>query len=236
MYSPPSVLSSLGFLKQYADWIGLLGTLVIFWSLPNLDLDIARLLYDHQAAAWRYADNELATSAYGIFRYLPYLMVPLLLTGIIATWVKNGLHPGQRPVWVFLLMTLLIGPGLIVHNLFKEGFERPRPKQVQEFGGHSGYSRPLVVSDQCARRCKSFVSGHVALAAYPMVWAWLTGRMLWLWVGIATGLLMTVIRMVQGGHFLSDGLFAMWVCYFTYRLFALWILKSSKIRTSGAER
>lgn len=203
--------------------------LLIFTIWPELDLIVSRWFYDPQQAEWIWRDHPLNIALYAIFRYLPYWLVPVLIVMTVIAWKKNSRIRSQRFVWAFLLSTLLIGPGILVHNIFKEGFERPRPKQIQEFGGKSGFTPAWVISDQCERKCKSFVSGHSAMAFYLMVFAWVFHRRAWLWAGIGLGAVMSLVRIAQGGHFLSDTIFAGLVCYFVYRLLAAWLLGSSDI-------
>ena len=104
-----------------------------------------------------------------------------------------------------VLLVLAIGPGLIVHSLLKDHWGRPRPAQIVDFGGSGHYVPPGVISDQCARNC-SFVSGHASagfmIAAGALFWPHRRRR--WLAAGLVAGSLIGAVRIVQGGHFLSD--------------------------------
>lgn len=219
----------LAMVRRYPAWLLFVVCLLIFTIWPELDLMVSRWFYDPLKEEWIWRDHPLNRSLYAIFRYLPYWLVPLLLTMTAIAWWKDSRIRSRRFVWTFLLSTLLIGPGILVHNVFKEGFERPRPKQIQEFGGRSGFTPAWVISDQCARKCKSFVSGHSAMGFYLMVFAWVFRRRAWLWAGIGLGTVVSLVRISQGGHFLSDTVFAGLVCYFVYQLLAFWLLGSSRI-------
>ncbi|MBM95220.1 MAG: hypothetical protein CMI09_05165 [Oceanospirillaceae bacterium] len=220
------------FFIRHADWILSVFLVVLFVGWPEIDLAISRWFYDSEAGEWIWRHHPVNESIYAIFRYLPYWLVPLLLVMTIMSYRKLSVMRPQRKIWAFLLATLLIGPGVLVHNVFKEGFERPRPRQVQEFGGNSGFTPAWVVSDQCERKCKSFVSGHAAMGFYLMVFAWVFRRREWLWAGIGLGAVLSLVRISQGGHFLSDTVFAGVVCYFVYRGLSYWILGHSRIRES----
>lgn len=217
------------FLKQHADWLLFVLLALVFLLWPELDLVVSHWFYDDASASWPYRDNPVNLALYGLFRYLPYALVPLLMIGLGLTFWSRGLPRSQRKVWLFLLLTLLIGPGILVHNVFKEGFERPRPKQVVEFGGKSGFSPAFVIADQCHGKCRSFVSGHSAMGFWLMVFAWWSRRKVWLYLGVAVGVSVSVVRITQGGHFLSDTIFAGFICYFIYRLFSYWLLGHSRI-------
>lgn len=214
---------------HYVEWLLFVLLLVVFLMWPELDLRVSQWFYDPELTEWIWRDHPLNTSIYAIFRYLPYWLVPVLLVMTAIAWWKGSSLRSQRFVWTFLLSTLLIGPGILVHNVFKEGFERPRPRQVQEFGGKSGFTPAWVISDQCVGKCKSFVSGHSAMGFYLMVLAWVFRRRFWLWAGVGVGVVVSLVRISQGGHFISDTLFAGLLCYFVYRLMAGWILGHSRI-------
>lgn len=71
----------------------------------------------------------------------------------------------------------------------------------------------------------SFVSGHAALGFYTIALAWVVRRRrrLWLAVGIGVGALVGLGRLLQGGHFLGDVVFAFWATYFSCVLVAWWL-------------
>ena len=220
----------MSFLKQHADWIAFVLLALLFVLFPQLDLWISRWFYDPVAQRWPWNDNAVVISVYELLRYAPFFSVPLLLAAVALTFVKSGIDKAQRRIWVFLLAGLLAGPGLLVHSIVKEVYERPRPRAVQEFGGQETFVPAFVISQDCQRSCTSFVSGHAAMGFWLMAFAWVFRRRSWLWAGIALGLLASAGRVVQGGHFLSDTLMSGFFCYFVYRGFSWWLLGYSRIR------
>ena len=102
------------------------------------------------------------------------------------------------------------GSGLLINAGVKEHWGRARPIQVSEFGGHKHFSLALVPADQCDHNC-SFVSGHAA-SGFVLMAVGLMGsvatRRRWFWIGMAWGAVASLMRIAQGGHFLSDTLFA----------------------------
>lgn len=73
-------------------------------------------------------------------------------------------------------------------------------------------SRPTKSQQNC-----SFVSGHVATAAFIMAFGWLGAPMVrrrWLIAGIVFAAYMAFVRMSPGGHFLSDCIFGWFATYF----------------------
>ena len=71
------------------------------------------------------------------------------------------------------------------------------------------------------------MSGHAAGAFSIMAWGMLAGRRRkrqWLWAGLVFGTVVGAVRMAQGGHFLSDVVFAALAVWWTYHLIGrLWI-------------
>ena len=66
-----------------------------------------------------------------------------------------------------MVLTLVVGAGMITNLGFKGHWGRPRPKQIVEFGGTHAY-RPFWKPDFHTKNDpqKSFPSGHVAMGFY----------------------------------------------------------------------
>jgi len=222
----PSLKSTL---SKHSAWISCLILAAVFLIWPQIDLTVSGWFYDQQLQQWSLKDHPINLSVYALFRYMPHVLIPLMLIIIGLTFWRQGIDKKVRKPWIYLLLVLLIGPGIVVHGVFKEGFERPRPRQTQEFNGHSGFTPAFVVSDSCAKKCKSFVSGHSAMGFFFMALAWVFRSRSWLWFGIALGVFSSAVRITQGGHFLSDTIFAGYVVYFTCQLMAYWLLGHSRI-------
>lgn len=84
----------------------------------------------------------------------------------LKTWRRGALT---------LLLTLVLGAGLITNFGFKGHWARPRPKQIVEFGGKHAY-RPFWHPHAQKKEDpqKSFPSGHVAMGFYfslSVLWA-----------------------------------------------------------------
>jgi lipid A 4'-phosphatase len=122
---------------------------------------------------------------------------------LLARWGVLDLPPRKA---LYVLLCLLLGPGLLVNVVLKDNWGRARPSQTVEFGGTQAYSPPFTRSDQCVRNC-SFVSGEVSLGFWWLAFAFAapgryrTGLAA---VAIATGTFFGLIRVAEGGHFLSD--------------------------------
>ncbi|MDX2050312.1 MAG: phosphatase PAP2 family protein [Rickettsiaceae bacterium] len=105
-----------------------------------------------------------------------------------------------------VLISLIVGPGIIVNNFLKDNFGRARPREITEFGGIKEFSRPYVISDQCIKNC-SFSSGHAAGGFSFASIAYIVSQkysLCFFWLGLSFGFCVGIARIVQGAHFLSD--------------------------------
>ncbi len=95
--------------------------------------------------------------------------------------------------------------------VLKDNWGRARPRSVVEFGGTKHFTPALIPASECSRNC-SFVSGEASSAFVPFFAAALLLlpqlRRTLFGAGLAAGFGAGLIRISQGGHFLSDILFA----------------------------
>jgi lipid A 4'-phosphatase len=173
----------------------------------NMDLAVARIFY----ADGRFiADAGLGRAARMLARVTPFV----LLAGLTFAWAIARLRKSHFPApsgrsLVWLLVSLALGPGLIVDGL-KDISHRPRPVQVTEFGGTQAF-RPFYRFDgSCPRNC-SFPSGETAAAFWTLAPASLAPppvRPLAIGAAFLFGTSTAMLRMAFGGHFASDVIFA----------------------------
>ena len=182
-------------------------SLALFWFLPGIDLFVSGLFYDPQhgfpLAAW-----VPLRSIEGLIRWLTWAILLIALAG--AVWLRLS----GRPFWrldrnalIFLVASLVIGPGIVANTVLKDHWGRARPYQTEAFGGTKEFTPAPLPADQCARNC-SFVSGHAALAFSLVGFAFLlpVGRRRHVAFGAALGFgaLIGLGRIAVGHHFLSD--------------------------------
>ncbi len=147
--------------------------------------------------------------------------IALGICGLTAAII--GSRDKQRRNWIrpglFLVILLVLGPGLLVNVVFKEHWGRPRPREVVQLGGTKEFLHPWQKG--IAHNGRSFPSGHSSAAFYmtapffvfrrrkPTVARW------WMAGGLFFGVLMSIARITQGGHFLSDNLWAWGMVHLT---------------------
>jgi lipid A 4'-phosphatase len=109
-----------------------------------------------------------------------------------------------------MAICLITGPLVVANIGLKDHWGRARPRDVIEFSGTKAFTPPFPPANQCESNC-SFVSGEasstfIVLFAAAFLFAPYSRR--FVAAGIILGALTGLIRMAQGGHFLSDVIFA----------------------------
>src|SRR4051812_35119798 len=199
-------------------------TAVIFGLLPSLDLKTAGLFYGFADAggnmfAWRLSPTLMLVHNIALNAGF------VLLIPIVAALLAKLLFPSMRMfvsprATVFLIVTMLLGPGLVVNFALKDHWGRPRPIDVTQYGGTEHFVPWWDPRGECPNNC-SFVSGDVSTVAWtfapaallPTPWQPLAFA-----GAFALTVFMCVIRVMAGAHFPSDAIFA---GVFTYLL--IWL-------------
>lgn len=189
---------------------------VLFLAYPQLDLIANGQFYDPLRGGFYLRDHPLSRFIYEGTKWLVKGAVVFFVIAGIWSWIARKSIAYITPLIAsYLLLSLALGPGLMVNTVFKDHWGRARPSQVEEFGGTQHFTPPLIITDQCEKNC-SFVSGHASVGFWFLAPALLlTGRKRRFAVtaSVAAGLGIGLVRMIQGGHFLSDVLFSGLVVY-----------------------
>lgn len=193
----------------------LIGT--ILFRLTDLDLSIQRIFF-HESNGWFLKDYLLFKLLYK-YGTIPALVVSFYSLLRLVFVKKNKMTSYHRKIHIFILLTMLVGPGLIVNFTFKQHWGRPRPRQVIEFGGKSAFS-PVWIKVPKGRG-NSFPSGHASMGFYFFIIFFILRRKnsykaVFALIGaIIFGLTIGLGRIAQGGHFASDILWAAGFLYLT---------------------
>lgn len=213
--------------------IAVLGTLP-FW-LTDLDLWAAARFYHPLADdPWPEAQAPLWSFLY----VAAPLLIGLVMLGALLILAAGRPWQGFRRLRCYAILVLalaLLGPGLIVNGVFKDNWGRPRPHQIESFGGTRDYVPPLAISEH--GNGKSFPSGHSSvgfmLAVFFIIWR--RRRPILAWTALAGsilfGALLGIGRMAAGDHFLSD---VIWSGIIVYAI--AWALYYFVLRIPRRER
>jgi lipid A 4'-phosphatase len=187
--------------------IGLAVT-ILFAATP-LDFATIRIFYRPDPVNHWPFTTKLPWSV--LYRLAPWITASLVLAGLA------GLAAGlvrRRDMWrrraVFVLLSVVLGPGILINAVFKDHWGRPRPREVVEFGG----TMPYAVAPLRGEGGASFPCGHCSVGFLYALgwWIWRRERPGWAVASLATGTItgtaLGLGRMAAGGHFLSDAVWS----------------------------
>ena len=186
---------------------------IIFITFPEIDLLSSAALYRNESGFFL-KDNQTFIFVHRNIGKLVCLTAISSLFILVLGRTSSRIAPLRQSA-VFCLLVLALGPGLVVNVILKDHWGRARPKQTVEFGGKAQFSPAWVISDQCKKNC-SFVCGDASIGFALASTSFISRRpRRWLVTGLIVGGALGLMRMAQGGHFLSDVIFSFYVVWFT---------------------
>jgi len=215
----------------------------IFGLFPQLDLAISAPFHAMMVGANNFAPRIYPPMMWA--RDIGLWVGTVLIAPSVAAFVIKLILPTRKlfisgRAIVFLIATLALGPGLLVNVVLKDHWGRPRPIDVTQFGGNEHFVAWWDPRGDCPNNC-AFVSGDVAGAFWTMAPAALAPpqwRALAYGAALTLGAGMAAVRVMAGGHFVSDTIFA---GVFTFLL--IWIVHGlvyrwprTRLTDAGVER
>lgn len=177
-----------------------------FLVFPGIDTWFSDLFYRSKGGFWLRRNDLL-----GLFRSTNDALIAITVVALFASVAVKIARP-ERPspiapnVVIFLLSTLVLAPLLLVNVILKNSWGRPRPVQVDAFGGDAPYVEVWRISDWCDTNC-SFVSGEASSAIWFVAVALVLPKRFRtpaVLLALAYAGLLSLNRIAFGGHFLSD--------------------------------
>lgn len=220
------------FFRQKAWLWPLLFLAILAPFTPQLDLAITNYFYQ---PTQNFPSNGFYDFLYNYGVIPGQILFIISATLLCLSWLFKKWRPWHTPALI-LTLTLLIGSGLIVHELFKEHWGRPRPKQVTEFGGTQAF-RPFYQPNffHQTEPSKSFSCGHCTMGFYFFALALVARRQNYtktFWAALALalslGISLSLARIAQGGHFFSDTLVSAIVMWLTAYVCVEWLYPEGK--------
>ncbi len=182
---------------------------VLVTAGPSLDLYISALFY--------YGESKFVLQSYDLvsilFRdiLLPLIVIYILILPIVGrfTGVDRIFFSYKFSfkeiflLWISQIISVLIFVNLILKNFWG----RARPNDVIQLGGRESFSPWYEISNACETNC-SFVSGDASVGFSIIILYLITKKLIFLYSSIVVGFVLGLIRIMAGGHFLSDIFFA----------------------------
>lgn len=193
-----------------------IGAHITFAAFPGIDIAVSRGFVDVRGVF--HASEGPTQILNDMLRALMELVAFVVVFGTLVSGLMGRLRGAVLRCWVFVVLNLVLAPGLIVNLILKSHLGRARPVSLTDFGGTAIFTPAWQISDQCPTNC-SFTSGEVSLAAslaicvVVLLWPRLSarGRGLALLLATADVVLEGVMRISLGRHFLSDAVFSIFV-------------------------
>ncbi|MDP1879714.1 MAG: phosphatase PAP2 family protein [Parachlamydiaceae bacterium] len=216
-------------------WKGIILPIFLFLLLTPwmslLDIKVSAYFYNHH----RFLSNPFwdFIFVYGIWP--AWILIFFAFIGLLISFKKN--YDYFRKPCLYLILTLAIGSGLFVHLVLKEHWGRPRPRQVIEFGGEQTFKPYYVYNGKNINQpSKSFSCGHCSVGFFFFALA-LFGKyahsrlIFWIGLGLALilGILLSLARIAQGGHFFSDTLASALIMWLTAWILSYFLLFKNRI-------
>jgi lipid A 4'-phosphatase len=193
----------LNFTKQHMNLVCIVAIFsfaaLLTAFFPQSDLIVSGWFYQPSQGFWHSAFLQ------EVHRFFPYALVAASAVAGVFLLQQKKITPKEAS---FIISSFILGPGLIINGVLKEYYGRARPLQIEQFGGHAHFTSALTIADQCYHNC-SFTSGDpsvgFAMIAFALVLPKQAKRITGL--ALSMGLALGLMRIAQGGHFLSDVLF-----------------------------
>ena len=176
---------------------------------PSLDLYISGLFY--------FGKSQFALQSFDLvsilFRdiLLPLILIYILILPIVGRFIRiekiffNYKFSLREIIllWGSQIISVLIFVNLVLKNFWGRG----RPNDVIELGGKEIFTPWYEISNACETNC-SFVSGDASVGFSIIILYLITTKTIFLYASFIAGLVLGLIRIMAGGHFLSDVFFA----------------------------
>ncbi len=182
----------------------------IVFRLTDLDVAIQKLFFV-QGQGWVYKELNFCRFIYDYGPIPAILLAAASLIGFAGSFRIRKIAP-YRKALVFFILLFLIGPGLVINLGFKKHWGRPRPRTVDLFGGPQPFL--YVWEKGKAGAGHSFASGHASVGFFLLAPYFIVRKrskkwsLIFLATGLSAGTLIGFVRMMQGGHFASDIIWA----------------------------
>ena len=200
-----------------------LAVLTVIFRFTDADMALVRPFCVDNAVGSELSDRWPLMDAYPWKALYDWGIYPAWILGggglvvWLASFVWLKLEP-WRDTGLFYGLLLILGPGVLINGVLKPYWGRPRPNNVAALGGEREFL-PVWEWGQ-GQEESSFPSGHASTGFYLMAPAFVCYRrrprlaLAFLLLGIVSGTVMGLARMVAGGHFPSDVVWAGGIVYF----------------------
>ncbi len=216
---------AISVIRSPVVWIPalVLAALTAVFRFTDADMALVRPFFVSNGAGNQFSTRWPLTTAYPWKALYDWGVYPAWILGCggLVVWIASFFWlklEHWRDPGLFYGLLLILGPGIIVNGVLKPYWGRPRPNAIIPFGGQREF---LPVWEWGRGQAESsFPSGHASMGFYLMAPAFVHYRrrprlaLAFLLLGILSGGVIGLARMVAGGHFPSDVVWAGGIVYF----------------------
>ena len=191
-------------------WLLLAVTIAITLGVSFADGDIWVSTYFSQEN-WAIGKQPFFTWLYKYGGHVSILLVGfcILIWGLTYKYDRIVKY---KNVCILIVLTTILGSSVLINGILKPYWGRPRPVQIEQFGGPWEYRE--FYEPGTPAKGQSFPSGHVSIVTIFLVAAFVRNENKKLAVaGVTVGVFLTVsmavCRIAQGGHFVTDTIWSL---------------------------
>ena len=176
---------------------------------PTIDLYVANFFYNGESQFSLQSFDFLSL----LFReiLIPLILIYILLIPILGRYISmERVFIGYKfsvkeilLIWITQVLSMIIFINVILKNFWG----RARPDDILQLGGDEVFTPWYKISNSCETNC-SFVSGDASVGFSIIILYFITKNKFFLYTGIVVGFILGFIRILAGGHFLSDVVFS----------------------------
>ena len=203
--------------KFYLSLVVFLFLAILLSFGSSFDIYLSSLFY--------LGDNQfLLQSPYYITIFIRKIILPSIMAYIYILPIFSFIAPLKkfylkyefkfRDV-LFLWVIGIFNLGIVANLFFKNIWGRARPGDILQLGGKENFTPWIQISDACTSNC-SFFSGDASVGFSLIALYFLTKRNIFFWLSLFFGFGIGLVRIMEGGHFVSDIVMAAMILYLSY--------------------
>ncbi len=188
---------------------------ILFVSVgSSIDIFLSSLFYQGQQTFSLESFDFITIVVRKIF--LPFIILYLLLLPFVSRifFIRKiyfSFHFSFKEV-LFIFVSAIISNIFVVNLLLKNFWGRARPNDILELGGKGDFTPWFKYSDACSSNC-SFVSGDTSVGFTIIILYFVTKNVNYFWLALFSGSFLGIIRIMEGGHFVSDVLLSAFLIF-----------------------
>ena len=201
--------------------------LIVFLSIgSSIDIYLSSLFY--------YGNSQfLLQSYYNLTIFFRKIILPLAIIYILILPIISIFLPTKKFYFgyrfkfadiVFLWVSNIFNLLIIINFFLKNVWGRARPGDILQLGGKENFTAWYQISDSCSSNC-SFVSGDASVGFSIIALYFLTKKEVFFWLSLFLGCSLGLIRIMEGGHFLSDIVMSAVILYLSFYFQTKYYLK-----------